>query len=146
MEFTQEAFNDALIPPSAGGIAFEDNEDILEYLFDDEGSVFLLHLSWALHLCRDLEVYSVVKAELSIQLFQELQTCWIAAALSALKLLIVDGQGYGEKPQQECSLEDPLVGHDGSWADAGCYLRDEAKTAQGCKWECFSSMAWENFL
>lgn len=144
MEFTQELFNDALIPPSAGGIVSEDNEDILEHLFDDEGSVFLLHLSRVLHLHRELEVFSVAKAGPSFQLFQELQTCWIAAALCELKLLVVDGQGYGEKPQQECSLEDPPVAHDGSWADAGCYLQDEAKTAQGCKWECSSSMVWES--
>lgn len=146
MEFTQEAFNDVLLPPSAGGIVFEDNEDILEHLSDEDEGVFLLRLSWALHVHRDLEVYSVAKAELSIQLFQELQTCWIGAALSALKVLVVDGQGYGEKPEQERSLEDPPVGHDGSWADAGCYLQDEAKTAQGRKRECSSSMAWESFL
>lgn len=74
MKFTQEALDDGLIPPSAGRIASEDLKDILEHLLDDEGSVFLLHLPRVHHLHGDLEVHSVVEAELSIQLLQELLT------------------------------------------------------------------------
>lgn len=84
------------------------------------------------HLHRDLEVRPVAEVEPSIQLPQELLTCPNASALSELELLVVDGEGSGGEAQQECNVEGPPVGHDGSWAGVGCYLHDEAKAAKGC--------------
>lgn len=84
------------------------------------------------HRHRDLEVRPVAEVDLYIQLLQELLTSPNARPLSRLELLIVDGEGCGGEVQQERSVEDPPVGHDGSRDGVGCYLQDEAKAARGC--------------
>lgn len=130
MEFIQETYNNSLIPPSAGEIVSEDKKDILEHLLDGKGSVTLLHL--LRHLHRDLEVRPVGEVDLSIQLLQELLTFPNVRPFLELELLIVDGEGCGGEAQQERSVEDPPVVHDGSQAGVGCYLQDEAKAVKGC--------------